>query len=469
MEKLLNSNKNKTIAAGTALTLLFAVIILSISLKLTQQKQDLNRLANNEPVYPIQVKVVNQKDTGFSVSWATKEAVNGFIVYGLDRDKVIESGYQSPKIADQRGEGLYYTHLVTIDNLEAGKNYYFKIVDPNFQYLQTLDNEWRESGIAGSILLPVNPGRNPGSFSLETGANNGCNGLPQALNYCFRPNPVWGQLYQQDNQTAKDALVFIDIPGKSNIIATKTNENGRWAMDLSNFWEKDWADYLGYNPGTDLIRVSALAKDSMISTYRQISGVVTGQEQRTSPINLTLENAPFVVRANTPTPTPTTLATPTPTIRSQATTNPNKVELIINFRFKNTAKLASKVELKNKLGRRQIKSVTFSHQTGDQYKGVFDFISPDEYEIQVKPDGYLSSSLGKFTLHTGTNYLSSNNSTWLAGDVNNDGSVNILDISLLLSKYLVSQKSSTSIDLNADGIINMIDLSLLLGNYHANI
>lgn len=47
-------------------------------------------------------------------------------------------------------------------------------------------------------------------------------------------------------------------------------------------------------------------------------------------------------------------------------------------------------------------------------------------------------------------------------DINNDGAVNILDLSILLSNY---GTSNTSADLNKDGAVNILDLSILLTNY----
>jgi hypothetical protein len=50
----------------------------------------------------------------------------------------------------------------------------------------------------------------------------------------------------------------------------------------------------------------------------------------------------------------------------------------------------------------------------------------------------------------------------LPSDLNNDGVVNLADLSLLLANY---GKASTAYDLNADGTITLADLSILLANY----
>ena len=50
----------------------------------------------------------------------------------------------------------------------------------------------------------------------------------------------------------------------------------------------------------------------------------------------------------------------------------------------------------------------------------------------------------------------------LPGDLNNDNSVNVTDLSILLSNY---GTSNTAADINSDGTVNILDLSALLSNY----
>lgn len=49
-----------------------------------------------------------------------------------------------------------------------------------------------------------------------------------------------------------------------------------------------------------------------------------------------------------------------------------------------------------------------------------------------------------------------------AGDLNNDGTVTIIDLSILLSNY---NTTNASADCNGDGIVNILDLSTLLSHY----
>jgi N-acetyl-anhydromuramyl-L-alanine amidase AmpD len=50
----------------------------------------------------------------------------------------------------------------------------------------------------------------------------------------------------------------------------------------------------------------------------------------------------------------------------------------------------------------------------------------------------------------------------LTGDVNNDGRVNILDLSIISLKY---NTANTAVDLNEDGIVNIVDLALTAHNF----
>lgn len=53
----------------------------------------------------------------------------------------------------------------------------------------------------------------------------------------------------------------------------------------------------------------------------------------------------------------------------------------------------------------------------------------------------------------------------LPGDINGDNTVNITDLSILLTNY---RTSNTSADINSDGAVNVLDLSILLSHYGQN-
>lgn len=63
---------------------------------------------------------------------------------------------------------------------------------------------------------------------------------------------------------------------------------------------------------------------------------------------------------------------------------------------------------------------------------------------------------------TATVTVSNSNPSQKTGDINNDGSVNIFDLSILLSKWGTTDAAS---DLNKDGTVNVFDLSILLSHW----
>ncbi len=56
-------------------------------------------------------------------------------------------------------------------------------------------------------------------------------------------------------------------------------------------------------------------------------------------------------------------------------------------------------------------------------------------------------------------------SSTLAGDVNHDGAVNILDIGIIIDNYNLTPLVNPDADLNGDGKANILDIGIVLGNY----
>ena len=61
--------------------------------------------------------------------------------------------------------------------------------------------------------------------------------------------------------------------------------------------------------------------------------------------------------------------------------------------------------------------------------------------------------------------VSQNITTYLPADINEDGHVNLLDLSILASKYGQSGSSVGRADINGDGTVNLLDLSILASKY----
>jgi hypothetical protein len=114
----------------------------------------------------------------------------------------------------------------------------------------------------------------------------------------------------------------------------------------------------------------------------------------------------------------------------------------------------------NLQGRADHSGVTVSAPSGQQTwsypTGLFAIPPADPLSFTFP--GYLSAQL---TLPQGT-AASLTPLTLLAGDVNGDSAINILDLAYLAQHY---QSADPVADLNADGIVNILDLALVAGNY----
>ena len=53
----------------------------------------------------------------------------------------------------------------------------------------------------------------------------------------------------------------------------------------------------------------------------------------------------------------------------------------------------------------------------------------------------------------------------LVGDVNSDGVVNILDLTLVAQNFGVEKPSNPKVDVNEDGVVNILDLTLVAQNF----
>jgi len=72
---------------------------------------------------------------------------------------------------------------------------------------------------------------------------------------------------------------------------------------------------------------------------------------------------------------------------------------------------------------------------------------------------------GNATVSTDRTFTTSATQTYPAADINQDGSVGILDISLVISRWNTSGSGLGRSDVNSDGVVNALDLSSVIGKY----
>lgn len=98
------------------------------------------------------------------------------------------------------------------------------------------------------------------------------------------------------------------------------------------------------------------------------------------------------------------------------------------------------------------------------------YVIPGEYDILLDRVGYLDNIITSKTITEGE-VIDLGEKELLAGDINKDGTIQLLDLSALLAIYESKDADSLynkEIDFNEDGKIQLVDLSILLGNYEKN-
>ncbi len=216
---------------------------------------------------PYKVRVTNVTDSAFTVSWVTDSPMSGIVYYGekstflpgplawLGKKKAVDdrdfSDAQSECVSKFNEEasknkdenftidasgfdcndikvwkyGKYYTHHVTVQNLEAEKEYFFRVGDGVLSY-------GKNSGefVVGEI-------EGVGDFSTKTSP---------LFSEVLAPNPAFGTtetVYQTldgyySYEKEYDSMVFLFIKDPDGlsfpILSSVANKDGGWSMDLAN-------------------------------------------------------------------------------------------------------------------------------------------------------------------------------------------------------------------------------------------
>lgn len=225
---------------------------------------------------PTSVKISNLSSQGFTVSWLTPTATTGLVLLSESRSQAENLTGQLLSFPDDRGlTTSATTHFVTLMKLTPAKKYYFILKSGQTVFYQTLTGQWLKAGLAEEQKTLVTTGEEKN--------------LP--------PNLVRGQVLQSNGQKATNTLVYLDIPGKSNLLSTLTDNEGQWSINLNNLVKSDLTGFLAYDYKTDLMRLNAESGDNATaSIYQTIINPTGGQNYS---LNLQL-NPPL-----SPSPTPT--------------------------------------------------------------------------------------------------------------------------------------------------------------------
>lgn len=223
---------------------------------------------------PYKVRVSNVTDSAFTVSWITDEPMVGVVYYSEkdsflpgpltwigkkkavdDRDvsnaqtecvseinkkiyKTVDSNftvsvdeyYCNDVKVTKKGE--YYTHHVTVQNLDAEKEYYFRVGDGHISYARgkTKGIEFTEREVPAID-----------EFSQKTLPVITDIGTPEVAY-----GTVYTMFYDEDGELRKeidfDSLVFLKPlkeEASSVILSAVANSTGGWTMDLGNIRKED--------------------------------------------------------------------------------------------------------------------------------------------------------------------------------------------------------------------------------------
>jgi len=462
---------NKSFLISAAVIFIASLLVLLITLlSLLPKKTQVGKRAQVLSLTPLKVQVSNIFSRGFTVSWVTNGKTSGALVYGETKANLESVSTTSPIKDDTRGSGNYQTHFVTINNLTPGKRYYYKIRSGEKYYLNNIADGWKETGFSESVLLPnetftessaTSSNNSPGSYSSEGSAFSSCSGVYDSKVSCYRPNLVYGKVVYNNNSTAiTEAVVFVEIPGKTNLLSALTDKNGKWNLNLANFLKNDLSAYTSYQPGTDLLKISAITSFTEEgSLYQPIPPVAKTYQDPSNPITVSINYSPQSTPAITAATTPTVIPTSKPSVPSSTLT------LQIKLQGQNTA------------GSKNITTLTFIKDgkilstqkiTLIFQKGIFSGTSNitrlGSHLIKIKPVGYLGRTVGPITLVSGKNPLDFSQTEFLAGDLNNDNLINSQDISLIMEEINGVSKTLLG-DFNADGKVSTEDLAILVTNY----
>ena len=348
MDNILFDKKRLFIILG----FLFLLFSLPIAILLVQRQQRYTGRAAyaNEP--PKSVHVTNVYSKGFTLSWVTNTETTGKIkMCGND----INCGTSQP-FQDIRGEtSATKTHYVNVTVTNPSVSYYFRIlsgdsgdfgVNPTTSSELEVydDNNVVSPGASFKVSTLASIGNEddaannpPGAYSMEnplSGVNKYASFLPcpdgtdvLPTKACFRPNPIYGEVLMPDGSTkASGTIIYMYVKSGANVVSRMLSTlaestsalQGRWTMDMANFYNKN-GSYLGYTPGGDTLTISAegapnlkvekegfgipeVIDDSCIADVLNCAKAPTAPAG-VNPVSLTLESVAV--------PTPTSGVTPT--------------------------------------------------------------------------------------------------------------------------------------------------------------
>jgi len=174
----------------------------------------------SEDEKPQNVTITNVSDSKFTVSWITESASRAQVEYGPVGEKLAE------KVSDERGDGEYETHHVTIAGLQPATQYAFRVI------------------VNGGARFD-----NSGSpYTVTTGPI--ITSTPSAESF-------YGNVELQGGQPAEGAIVYVSLPGAAPA-STLVKKSGSYSIPISTIRTSNLASYVEYDAQATVVSVSAV-------------------------------------------------------------------------------------------------------------------------------------------------------------------------------------------------------------------
>lgn len=258
----------------TLVGLVILIVGVAAGIFLVKKEQVFSPRANLDKS-PTQIRITNVTDSSFTVSWFTKEATLGYVVWGGQKNNLDQIAKSINESGEPTKKNLHY---VQIQGLSPTTNYYFKLA------ADTQNNLYDNQGQA---------------YQLVTAPNLGS--LPS-------PDTIYGTALNQDGRPAQDSIVYLTI-ANGQPTSTQVKSNGNWVLSLSTIRTEgsdDWVKYDLENTLLDLVIYDTAGKATNIVT-------TTGCARPVPTITLGKTYDFRELCGNSqPTATPIPTATPTP-------------------------------------------------------------------------------------------------------------------------------------------------------------
>ncbi|MFC1653404.1 fibronectin type III domain-containing protein [Patescibacteria group bacterium] len=207
-------------------------------------KRDTGFIPRAAPEFaPKDLTVTNINENSFSISWVTDQKTVGFLRYGNSSNsiKTLENDDRDQLTG---GTGTYYTHHVTIRDLEPQTKYYFKVA----------------SGGEGQLYDD-----NGQPYEVETAPVLGT--PPPA-------DTAYGEVLTAASTPAEGAIVYVSLPDAGRL-STLVSDGGQWALSISTARTSSMRSYVEYDKENTLMDI--LIKSSPLETSKVV--VSTGSDQ----------------------------------------------------------------------------------------------------------------------------------------------------------------------------------------------